>query len=83
MAMHQGQVLAGGFPGSIVQAGTGHSQQGALPRYRQRPELPVHHPPPLDQAHGPDLSDKKSRSTFSCPISWYSRAIRAASLLAF
>ena len=45
--------------------------------------FPIYHPPPLCQAHGADLSDKKSHSTFSCPISWYSRAISAASLLAF
>ena len=45
--------------------------------------LPVHYLPPPALTHGPDLSDKKSRSTFSCPISWYRRAVSAASFLAF
>ncbi len=44
--------------------------------------LPVHHLPPFP-THGSDLSSKKSRSTFNCPISWYSRAISAASLYVF
>ena len=39
--------------------------------------------PPLRQTHGPALSAKKSRSTFRRTISWYRRAISAASLLAF
>ena len=30
-----------------------------------------------------DLSAKKSRSTFSWPISWYRRAVRAASFRDF
>ena len=38
--------------------------------------------PPSARTHGPDLSAKKSRSTFSWPISRYSRAIRASSFLA-
>ena len=45
--------------------------------------LPVHHLPPMCPAHGPDLSAKKSRSTFNWPISWYDRVPRAASFLAF
>ena len=77
--------------GTVVNAGTGHLQQslppakagGALPHYRQLRVFPVHHLPPARRAHGPDLFAKKSRSTFSCPISWYSRATRAASFLAF
>ena len=42
----------------------------------------VHHPPPSLATYGPDRFAKKSRSTFSWPICWYSRATRAASLLA-
>ena len=45
--------------------------------------LPVHHLPPFGRTHGPDLSAKKSCSTFSWPISWYRRAIRAAPFLDF
>ena len=40
-------------------------QQDALPRYRRLRVLPVHHLPPPDLIHGPDLSAKKFRSTFS------------------
>ena len=80
---HQGQVLFRGRLGTVVEAGTADAQQGALPHYRQLRVFPVHHPPPPLRTHGPDLSAKKSRSTFSWPISWYNRATRAASFLDF
>lgn len=41
------------------------------------------HSSPLSGAHIPDVSAKKSRSTFSYPVSWSSRAIRTASFLVF
>ena len=80
---HQGQLLSRGSLGTVVETGTAHTQQCTLPHYRQLGVLPVHHLPPPLQAHGPDLSAKKSRSTFSWPISWYNRGIRAASFLDF
>ena len=76
---HQGQVRFGSPLGTVVEAGTANSQQCALPDYRQGRMLPVHHLPTPARTHGPDLSAKKSRSTFRWPISWYNRAIRAAS----
>ena len=81
---HQGRVLLGGSPGTtVVDAGTAHPQQRALAHQGQGRVLPVHHLPPPGLTHEPDLSAKKSRSTFSWPISSYRRSIRASSFLAF
>ena len=80
---HQEQVLCRGSPGPVVEAGTADPQQRALAHQGQGRVLPVHHLPPPGRTHGPDLSAKKSRSTFNWPISWYRRATRAASFLAF
>ena len=80
---HQGQVCFGSPLGTVVEAGTANAQQHALPHYRQLRMFPVHHLPTPARTHGPDLSAKKSRSTFSWPISWYNRAIRAAAFLPF
>ena len=66
---HQRQVLLRGSLGTVVETGTAHTQQRTLSHYRQIRVLPVHHLPPPAQAHGPDLSAKKSRSTLSWPIS--------------
>ena len=65
---HQGKVLLRGPLGTVVEAGAADAQQLALPHYRQVPMSPVHQFTPLCRGHGPDLSSKKSRSTFSCPI---------------
>ena len=67
---HQGQVLfrkppwtgSRGWTGSPTAACT-----GALSATSDAPRS--HHLPPPLQTHGPDLSAKKSRSTFSWPIS--------------
>ena len=75
---HQGQVLLRGLLGTVVEAGATDPQQRTLPHYGQGLMLPVHQPTPLCWAHGPDLSSKKSRSTLSWPICWYSRATRAS-----
>ena len=51
---------------------------GMRPRESRYAALPL-----PGRTHGPDLSAKKSRSTFSWPVSWYRRAIRAESFLDF
>ena len=43
------------------------AQQRALTHYRQGRMSPIHHLTAPPQAHGPDLSYKKSRSAFSWP----------------
>ena len=68
--LHEGQVLRGSSPEPVVQAGSADVQQGTLPNGGQGRMFTVHHLPPPLPAHGPDLSAKKSRSTFSWPICW-------------
>ena len=64
---HQEQVLFRGSPGTVVDAGAAHPQQRALAHQGQGRVLPVYHLPTFVRTHGPDLSAKKSRSTFNWP----------------
>src|SRR3954452_5275966 len=68
---HQVQIGRVGRDRLVVHARTGHAQQLALARHRQRTMPAIDHRQPRRPAHGAGLRRKKSRSTVNCPIFSY------------
>src|SRR4051794_11476632 len=68
---HQVQIGRVGRDRLVVHARTGHAQQLALARHRQRAMPAIDHRQPRRPAHGAGLRRKKSRSTVNCPIFSY------------
>ena len=67
---HQVQIQRVSRCRPIVHRGTAELQQTTLLYYRKPGVSSVHHSQTPAPTHSPDLRDKKSRSTLSCPICW-------------
>ena len=67
---HQVQVQRVSRCRPVVHRGTAELQQTTLLYYRKPGVSSVHHSQTPATTHSPDLRDKKSRSTLSCPICW-------------
>ena len=81
---HQVQIRRVSRCRPVVHCGTAELQQTTLLYYRKPGVSSVHHSQSTAPTHSPDLRDKKSRSTLSCPICWYRYAVSAScSLSAF
>ena len=71
LTVHQGHQLQVFCPGRyrpVVHRGPADVQQDTLTHQRQLLVVSVYHGSPYAATHRPDLSDKKSRSTFSWPM---------------
>ena len=67
---HQVQIRRVSRCRPVVHRGTAELQQTTLLYYRKPRVSSVHHSQTPATTHSPDLRDKKSRSTLSCPICW-------------